>query len=69
MKLTTEALENAADNISDFEDAATARLLTAYLEPARKAAREVPTAEAVARMRARIFGESVAEKKDIRIAA
>ena len=51
MKLTTEALEDISDNVSDFEDAATARWLSAKLEPARKAARDVPSAEAVARMR------------------
>lgn len=69
MKLTAEALEHVSDNISDFEDAATARWLSAKLEPARKAAHDVPSAEAVARMRARIFGEAAPEKKDTRIAA
>ena len=69
MKLTTEALEDISDNVSDFEDAATARWLTAQLEPARKAVRDVPSAEAVARMRLRIFGQSAPEKKDTRIAA
>ena len=73
MKLTTEALEIVSDNVSDFEDAATARWLTAKLEPARKAARDVPSADAVARMRTRIFGEAAAapagDKKDTRIAA
>ncbi len=69
MKLTTEALEDITDNVSDFEDAATARWLAARLEPARMAAREVPSVEAIARMRARIFGEAAPVKKDTRIAA
>lgn len=66
--MTTAA---APQNISDFEDAANARWLAEKLEPAREASRDVPSAAAIARMRARIFGEQAedADKKQTRIAA
>lgn len=54
-------------NISDIEDTATADWLTQALAPARRRGQEMPTVDAVARMRARIFAET--EKKDGKIAA
>jgi hypothetical protein len=65
MKLTAEVLEN----VTDFEDAATAKWLTEKLEPARTLARGVPSAEAIARMRTRVFGEQAETKRQTRIAA
>jgi len=54
-------------NISEFEDTATADWLAEALAPARRRGQDMPTADAVARMRARIFVET--EKKDGKIAA
>lgn len=46
-----------AANISDFDDAATARWLREKLEPARLHVGTAPTADAIDRIRARVFGE------------
>ncbi|HLB24653.1 MAG TPA: hypothetical protein VJP07_11210 [Dehalococcoidia bacterium] len=58
-------------NIMDPEDAAAERWLAEKLEPARRRLQDAPTAEAVARMRARILSETGedAEKKHGKIAA
>jgi hypothetical protein len=57
------------DNITDIEDAANARWLVGKLTPARVRCQDVPTLEAVDRMRATIFGEEAARRKEHSIAA
>jgi len=52
-------------NISDFDDAAAARWLRLKLEPARRTVRKTPTAEAVDRIRARVFGVAVRRRRSI----
>ena len=56
-------------NISDFDDAASARWLRLKLEPARRAVASAPTAEAVDRIRARVFGEAAPRRRHRSIAA
>lgn len=60
--------EPQPDNITDMEDAATARWLTVKLAPARHRTLEGPGAEAVARMRSRILDEA-SQKRAGKIAA
>jgi hypothetical protein len=57
------------ENITDIEDAANARWLAAKLTPARARSQDVPTLEAVDRMRAAIFGEAAPRRKERSIAA
>jgi hypothetical protein len=57
------------ENVTEFEDAQTARWLEDKLRPARARIKDGPSVDAVARMRARIFGEEAPQKKDRRIAA
>jgi|CXWL01.1.fsa_nt_gi hypothetical protein len=66
--MTTDTQTTSPD-ISEFEDATTARWLKDALEPARRQAQAVPTAEAVDRMRERVFGEGTAPGKQRKIAA
>ena len=56
-------------NISDFDDAAATRWLRLKLEPARRAVASAPTAEAVDRIRARVFGEAAPRRRHRSIAA
>jgi hypothetical protein len=56
-------------NVTNIDDATAARWLTETLEPARARAKEGPTASAIERIRARIFGDAAAAKKDRSIAA
>jgi hypothetical protein len=57
------------NNVTDIEDAATVRWLAKTLEPARQRARKVPSAEAVDRIRAQVFGETQARRTRREIAA
>jgi hypothetical protein len=57
------------EKISDIEDAANARWLAARLTAARARSQDVPTLEAVDRMRAAIFGEDAPRRKERSIAA
>lgn len=66
--MTTDT-QATTTNISEFEDATTARWLKDTLEPARRQVQAVPTAEAVDRMRERVFGEGAARRKQGKIAA
>jgi hypothetical protein len=66
--MTTDT-QRPTTNISELEDSATARWLKDTLEPARNEVKAVPTAEAVNRMRERVFGEGVATSKQRKIAA
>jgi len=59
----------APANVTELEDAKTARWLEETLRPARARVREGPTAEAIDRIRARVLGETHARRKDRRIAA
>jgi hypothetical protein len=65
MTTTTETL----DNVSTIEDASNARWLAAKLILARARAKETPSAEALDRIRARVFGPEAVRKKERRIAA
>jgi hypothetical protein len=65
MNMTTKP----ADNITDIEDAAAAKWLAKLLEPARARAKAAPDAEAVGRIRARVFGDALPRKASRRIAA
>ena len=65
----TNMLTRPAGNISDIDDAAAVRWLKATLEPARLHVGAAPTAEAVDRIRARIFGESAPRRHHRSIAA
>ena len=56
-------------NISAFDDASAARWLRMKLEPARRKVAGAPTAEAVDRIRARVFGEAVPRRRHRSIAA
>lgn len=56
-------------NISDFDDATAARWLRLKLEPARRDVAKAPTAEAVDRIRARVFGETAPRRRHRSIAA
>ena len=55
--------------VSDIEDGATVRWLAKTLEPARTRASEAPSAEAVDRISARVFGETAARRTRRDIAA
>ena len=56
-------------NVTDIEDATTARWLADTLDDARADVKAVPTAEAVDRIRARVLGETAARKTERPIAA
>lgn len=56
-------------NISDFDDAAASRWLRLKLESARRTVAKAPTAEAVDRIRARVFGDAVPRRRHRSIAA
>lgn len=58
--MTTDA---KPENITDIEDAETARWLMAKLEPARRRTLEGPPTEAIARIRARVLEEASTDKK------
>ncbi len=66
---TTTPFQATDDNVSEFEAATTARWLKETLEPARRNVQAVPTAEALDRMRERVFGEAAPAKKQGKIAA
>jgi hypothetical protein len=51
--------------ISDIRDAALARWLMQALEPVRDRVHDVPSEEAVERMRARVFGERRSASKTL----
>jgi hypothetical protein len=68
MTTTTAKPANVTD-IAAIDDSATARRLAEKLAPARARVREVPTAEAVDRIRDRVFGEIAPRKKVGSIAA
>jgi hypothetical protein len=55
--------------ISDIEDASTSRWLATTLAPAQRRVKEGPSAEAIDRIRARVFGEAPARKATRSIAA
>ena len=57
--------ESATANITDIQDAATARWLVTKLALARSRAESAPTAEAVERMRQRIFGAPARKSKTL----
>lgn len=57
------------NKLSDFEDATTARWLTATLAPAKRRTKEGPTTEAVDRIRARVFGDAAETRTRRSIAA
>ena len=59
----------APTQINSVEDAETSAWLAQTLEPARARLREAPTADAIDRIRARLFGEPERRKKDRSIAA
>jgi hypothetical protein len=65
MNMTT----TTSPKVTHIEQATTARWLAAALEHARADVTEVPTAEAVDRMRARVLGEQPARKLPHPIAA
>ncbi len=56
-------------NISEIDDAAAARWLRLKLEPARRTVAKAPTAEAIDRIRARVFGEAAPRRRHRSIAA
>ena len=56
-------------NISDFDDATAARWLRLTLEPTRRNGPKAPTAEAVDRIRARVFGDAAPRRRHRSIAA
>jgi hypothetical protein len=66
-------IDTLPTSITDIDDAETARWLSDALEPARKLAKGMPTPDAVARMRARLFTETAetadVDDKNSRIAA
>lgn len=66
MSMTTKT---AAAKVTDIEDAVTAKWLARALEPARARASVRPDAEAVERMRARVFGDALPRKAGRSIAA
>lgn len=55
--------------IANFEDASTMRWLTATLVPARRRNKHVPTAEAIDRIRDRVFTDTAASRAHRSIAA
>ncbi|MEX0611204.1 MAG: hypothetical protein WD229_03715 [Pirellulales bacterium] len=55
--------------VHSIEAASTARWLSRTLAPARARSKEAPTAEAVSRIRARVFGEPAQKKAERSIAA
>jgi hypothetical protein len=65
MTMTT----TAPDNVTAFEDAANSRWLAERLAPARARVQQEPTEDAVERIRARVFGDRAARKKQRKIAA
>jgi hypothetical protein len=71
--MTIDTLPTSITDISDIDDAEAVRWLSDALEPARKLAKDMPTPDAVARMRARLFTETAesadADDKNSRIAA
>lgn len=56
-------------NVTDIEDATTARWLAGTLNDARASVKGVPTADAVDRIRARVLGEAAPRKTERSIAA
>lgn len=64
MPLTSQATQPV-----DIQDAATARWLTLTLAPARAAVRQAPSAEAVDRIRLRVFGDAAPKKQTRTLAA
>jgi len=56
-------------NISGIEDASTARWLSGALAPAQRRSKDGPTAEAIDRIRARVFGDAAPRKARRSIAA
>lgn len=65
MKMTTRT----PANITTFEEATASRWLAATLEQARIDVHNVPTAEAVDRIRERVLGEPTPQKTQRSIAA
>jgi hypothetical protein len=65
----TNMMTRSDSNITDFDDAATVRWLRARLEPARVRTAATPAAEAVDRIRARVFGEATPRRGHRSIAA
>lgn len=61
--------DKTSASITSIETATTARWLSRALAPARYRSKEAPTAEAVDRIRARVFGETATKKADRSIAA
>jgi hypothetical protein len=61
--------ENKPAALHSLEAATTARWLTRALAPARARSRECPSAEAVDRIRERVFGEPAIRKTHRSIAA
>ncbi len=58
-----------AAQVTDIQDAATARWLSKQLEPARADVQALPSGEAVDRIRARVFGDAATRKTSRSIAA
>jgi hypothetical protein len=55
--------------VHSIEAASTARWLASALAPARARAKQAPAADAIDRIRARVFGEPAAKKRERSIAA
>lgn len=60
---------STSGNLDHIEDFATTRWLAAMLAPAQRRVREAPTADAVDRIRAQVFGASARGKGTRSIAA
>jgi len=56
-------------SVHSIETASTSRWLSRALAPARARSNEVPSAEAIDRIRARVFGETSPRKRERSIAA
>lgn len=65
----TNMPDESASNVTTIEDATTARWLSKALAPARAEAASGPSAEAVDRIRARVFGEAAPRRAARKIAA
>ena len=63
------AAANLPENVTTFEDASNSRWLAVKLAAARASVKAAPTEDAVERIRARVFGEGAARKKQRSIAA
>lgn len=65
----TDMTTRGTANIDSIEDAKTARWLSQTLAPARAGIKAAPTDDAIARIRARVFGDAAVRKTQRSIAA